>query len=244
MKRISLWVLVLLLVAFPAHADKTKAVMEDWQRQLKKASESLKAGDFRKAERLSERVLTEMCDAIYGGDRVGAVLATTLTLKTLALVGQGKLDDARWNWWAVLALDPAVAKMDLSAYGALAEALLQIDVNEAIADPLRRDVAFGELQENITPPRVLFREPPKFPAAAAARCLKGQAVIEAIIGKNGRVRNPRLIEAPPVPVQTLAILQSLRGWTFEPAKMDGQAVAVYYVLTVMFETSGCGQGKS
>lgn len=213
---------------------------KNWQKRFTRASEAVKAGEYQKAKRIADKLLAEMEETLFGGKDVAQVLAKGLMLKALAQAGQGNGEDALWTWWEVQALDPAVAKFDLSSYGPPAETLLRIAAEDAAIapDPEHKQLTLSD-DTGFTPPRVLSQSLPDYPNALNRLCIQGKMLVEAIICADGSVRWPRVLQAPPVPVMTLAALKSLREWKFHPAQEDGQAVAVWYQLTITFKTLHC-----
>ncbi len=55
------------------------------------------------------------------------------------------------------------------------------------------------------------------------------AVVEAIIGENGVPRHICIVSGEPE--WTKAVAEALREWRFEPATLEGRAVAVQFTLT-------------
>ena len=54
-------------------------------------------------------------------------------------------------------------------------------------------------------------------------------MVEAIIGEDGVPRHPLVLTRYAVPAMKYVVLDSLREWRFEPARLDGKPVTVYYV---------------
>lgn len=61
----------------------------------------------------------------------------------------------------------------------------------------------------------------------------GQVILEAIIDRQGRIQNARVLKGQPYGLNESA-LESLKQWRFRPATLDGKPVKVYYVLTVTY----------
>lgn len=61
----------------------------------------------------------------------------------------------------------------------------------------------------------------------------GAVILEAIIDRQGRIQNPRVLKGQPYGLNENAI-ESLKQWRFKPATLEGKPVKVYYVLTVTF----------
>jgi protein TonB len=74
---------------------------------------------------------------------------------------------------------------------------------------------------------------PRYNELARRAGLQGTVILEAIIDKKGRVSNVRVLKGLPMGLDTEAVA-AVQDWIFEPAKMDGRPVSVYYTLTVRF----------
>jgi protein TonB len=98
--------------------------------------------------------------------------------------------------------------------------------------------ALKERGAKITKPEKIDAPPPKYPAGARHGCLNGNVVIESILDTRGRVTHFHVLQSVS-PLLDLAALQALQQWRFEPARLDGNPVKVYYLLTVSFATRNC-----
>jgi len=85
----------------------------------------------------------------------------------------------------------------------------------------------------ISEPVAVDRVPPKYPAAAREAGVTGVVVADLEIDEVGLVRDVLIQESPSDELSTAAI-DALEQWRFEPAVMDGEAVAVRYIVTVKF----------
>jgi len=139
-----------------------------------------------------------------------------------------------------LNLFPDIAKTDLSPYG---EAALGFKtrtlrpVDPARTDPQALEAAKQEAkQKHVQPPRIIQKTPPRFPEGLRQMGVSGNLMVETIIGKDGVPRSPLLVNANGVgPAMKYVALDAVRNWRFEPARLDGEPVKVYYVLTVNFK---------
>jgi len=61
----------------------------------------------------------------------------------------------------------------------------------------------------------------------------GTVILQAVIDRQGRVENARVLKGQPYGLNESAV-ESLKQWRFRPATRDGKPVKVYYVLTVNF----------
>jgi TonB family protein len=94
----------------------------------------------------------------------------------------------------------------------------------------------GELREvggEVRRPEKISGENPAYHDLARAFGVEGTVVLEAVIDKAGEVRCLRPLKRLPLGL-TEAAMQTVRGWRFKPATVDGEPVTVYYTLTVNF----------
>jgi len=85
---------------------------------------------------------------------------------------------------------------------------------------------------DVTAPRVIDRVRPRYPMAARATRTEGEVVIEAIIDERGAVRDVRVLSGPALLRD--AAIDAVRAWRFEPGRLNGEPVAVYFTLRVRF----------
>jgi protein TonB len=86
---------------------------------------------------------------------------------------------------------------------------------------------------DVSVPLVLTRVDPRYPEAARAGRLQGTVTIECVIGSDGRVRDPRVFRSAH-PILDQAALDAVKNWRFKPATLNGNAVDVWFYLTVRF----------
>lgn len=83
-------------------------------------------------------------------------------------------------------------------------------------------------------PVMLAGRQPRYTELARRAGIQGTVILEAVIDKKGGVSNVRILKGLPMGLDAEAVA-AVQDWTFEPAKMDGRSVAVYYTLTVNFQ---------
>lgn len=102
-------------------------------------------------------------------------------------------------------------------------------VNEARADALR---SAGGLDERIEP---LYQAPLRFPEVLkAAGGAKGEAMIEFVIARDGRVRLPRIVSAS-APEFGWAAATSVSQWLFNAPRREGKPVDVKVAMPMSFD---------
>ena len=96
----------------------------------------------------------------------------------------------------------------------------------------------------VRPPRVsrmmegnlLHKVQPEYPAMARATRLQGTVVLRAIIGKDGRITNVRLLSGHPMLVK--AAIDAVSQWRYRPYYLNGEPVEVETQITVNFILAG------
>lgn len=77
-------------------------------------------------------------------------------------------------------------------------------------------------QSQLEPLQVLRTGPLVYPAIAKARGITGPAVVQVMVGKDGKPHDPKFISGQPVFKD--AAIQAVMGYTFKPAKLNGQPI--------------------
>jgi periplasmic protein TonB len=80
--------------------------------------------------------------------------------------------------------------------------------------------------------KVLTRVLPKYPALALQMHLSGSVHLVGIIAKDGRIRDLRVLDGPPMLRQ--AALDAVSQWTYSPTYLSGQPVEVEAPIEVNF----------
>lgn len=85
---------------------------------------------------------------------------------------------------------------------------------------------------DIRAPRQVRRVEAIYPDAAVAAGIEGTVVIEAIIGKDGAVRDARIAKS--VPLLDEAALAAVKEWAYSPTLLNGVPVDVAMTVSVSF----------
>ncbi|MEM7355594.1 MAG: energy transducer TonB [Acidobacteriota bacterium] len=88
--------------------------------------------------------------------------------------------------------------------------------------------------DNVTAPVAIEKTPPVYTQEAKAAKHRGRVVLRTVIDALGVVEDVEVVEAQPYGL-TEAAIEAVRGWRFEPGRLDGEPVAVFYMLTVNFD---------
>ncbi len=86
----------------------------------------------------------------------------------------------------------------------------------------------GQVKE----PRLVSVVKPVYPAIARQSLVEGDVVVETVIDATGKVTRMKVLSGPALLHQ--AAMNALRNWRYEPAMLDGQALAVQMRVTVKF----------
>jgi len=84
----------------------------------------------------------------------------------------------------------------------------------------------------VQPARLIRSAPPVYPGVAKSNRVSGDVVMDALIDATGKVTTVKLISGPVLLQQ--AAIETVRQWKYEPARLDGQAVAMHLTVTVKF----------
>ena len=86
-------------------------------------------------------------------------------------------------------------------------------------------VAVDELPEAVT------KFPPEYPEGSHTS-VEGTVLIQALVGKDGRVKDTRVIKS--IPLLDEAAVAAVRKWVFKPAMSSGKPVAVWVAVPISF----------
>jgi protein TonB len=84
-------------------------------------------------------------------------------------------------------------------------------------------------------PKAMFKKPPEYPERARAKGITGTVVLTILIGNNGEVLKVRVKDATPPGVFEEPAVEAIKGWQFQPAYYQGQAVKIWADIPVRFE---------
>jgi TonB family protein len=90
-----------------------------------------------------------------------------------------------------------------------------------------------ELSTAVTPPKLVHRVEPEYPAHALRARIQGTVILEFIVGRDGGVRHVRVLRS--VPLLDNAAIAAVQKWEYAPARNAGHPVSVYLTLHVKFE---------
>lgn len=213
------------------------ATTSEWQIQIQKLERLLQSDKLRQAQKVSDELITTMSNQIIVDPNAITMLAKAVALRAVVASGLERHTDALWDWHLARVLLSGEEAIDLTGFGRSGLRLMQTVLEE---DEMRRKVAYSG--HGATAPKKLEAKPPFYPDALRQACEQGIVTVSVIIGKNGHVRSPTIVSGRHKPIMAFAALESLRGWRFEPARRDGEAVASQFNLTVRMRSESCPRG--
>jgi len=216
---------------------KRPGVEKRWLETTKEAERAIEAGEWKKARKTTDAVLSEMCARIQGGEGVADLLALVTFFRALSEAGLGHEEAASWDYLTAQTLAPDLSKTDLDRYGAAGELLKPWRASTEQEQP--EDSSEEEMEEGeVTPPEKIKGPAPKYPYGKLSACLDGPIEVQMVIDKEGVPRFPKLMTTQE-PLLGYAALQAFRDWRFKPARFKGEPVEVLYKMTVNFKMPSC-----
>ncbi|HEX9945877.1 MAG TPA: energy transducer TonB [Thermoanaerobaculia bacterium] len=230
---------VLLLLAGALPLSGGPSPPEQWAMHLKEVGQKLRAQQWEEAEKQVLRVADQIVERTGTGQGAAYFLAVASALQAIAESGLRREEEADWHWDMALNLFPDIAKTDLSPYSPSADRFKTRQLRSADPDrtsPQAVEAAKQDaIKKDIQPPRIIRQARPKFPEGLRQMGVSGNLAVETIIDRDGVPRQPLVLSTQGVgPAMKYAALEALRQWRFEPARLEGEPVKVYYVLTINF----------
>lgn len=88
------------------------------------------------------------------------------------------------------------------------------------------------MSEGVMEAALLNKVQPQYPPPARLMHIAGAVRLQAIIGKDGRVRDVQVLSGHPLLVQ--AALAAVREWRYRPTELNHESVEVETEITVNF----------
>ena len=89
------------------------------------------------------------------------------------------------------------------------------------------------LSGNIDPPVKVFSPRPLYTEEARRAGIQGIVILEAVVDAEGSVRNVKILKGLPMGLDQSAV-DTVMTWKYQPAKMEGRPVPVYFTFTISF----------
>jgi TonB family protein len=89
------------------------------------------------------------------------------------------------------------------------------------------------LTGSIAPPTKIFSPQPLYTEDARRAGVQGVVILEAVVDSDGTVRNVKVLKGLPMGLDKSAV-DAVMTWRYEPAKLEGKPVPVYFTFTISF----------
>lgn len=189
------------------------------------SADLLKSGKYAEAMKIDDKVIAEMEEYYVSGEATTQFFAIAVAHKAMAHAGLGHDDDALWYWYTATSLYPAIARSDMSEYGAAGKFLAAHPPG-----PIEARLPAGAQQA-----KALKRVEPKYPNQSLLSGVEGPIVVRIVIGRDGRAHTPRLVGDVGAPMVAFVTLEAIRQWQFAPATVDGQPVDAPFEITMDYK---------
>ncbi len=105
------------------------------------------------------------------------------------------------------------------------------------SDAVETDDTPTNVASGVMAGKILTKVTPRYPEAAKHNRVSGTVLLEAVIGRDGRIHRLKILKSPD-PDLTVAALIAVRQWEYTPYTLNGNAVEVKTTITVVFSLSG------
>jgi len=92
---------------------------------------------------------------------------------------------------------------------------------------------FGEYVYVEELPEAITKVTPTYPDIARDASVEGTVMVQALVGKDGRVKDTRVVKS--VPMLDAAAVAAVKQWVFKPALNNNKPVAVWVAVPVSFK---------
>ena len=91
---------------------------------------------------------------------------------------------------------------------------------------------FGEYVYVEELPEAITKVQPEYPEIARSANVDGTVMIQALVGKDGRVKDTKIVKS--VAMLDAAAVAAVKQWVFKPALSNNKPVAVWVAVPVKF----------
>lgn len=233
------------LVPIAAESDGAEdRTVARWQKRLRKLDRRIEAGDYEGALKAAVKLIhTEMVPSLLRGEGGAEILALATVYQALAESGLDQREAAIWHWQIAQNLDPELRRVSLTKFGPAAHLLEYHRLREAGEPP--RDLEVLELLDpERTPlrPQAVSTPYPTIPETIQPVWYEEQAEIEAVIDREGRVRQPVVVRGT-LPGKIYLGLEAMRLWRYRPAMLQDEPVAVFLRYEDFYEKLNPGAAE-
>jgi len=149
------------------------------------------------------------------GKRVPAPLATVALSDSKITMRSGSSDNESQD----VMLDPSLSVSSTSDFSLLAR-------------PVTTTIPGTVVHSDLVNAKVIRAVGATYPEIARARHMSGRVVMRVIVGRDGKVKNPKFISGPAI--LRNAALDAVKRWLFKPAMLNGEAIEQETQITVIF----------
>ncbi|MCP3957150.1 MAG: energy transducer TonB [bacterium] len=121
----------------------------------------------------------------------------------------------------------------LSLWSAVAALLVVTLAPAALAGDAKIHTVEGDVEKPVR----THGPAPAYPETARKDRIQGRVIAKTVISTEGTIESVEIVESLGEEFDT-AVREVLKEWRFEPAKLDGEPVDVYYNLTFNFKLDG------
>ena len=239
-RRIFLTTLMLTgLTAHPLDAvprKSSEARVAEWNQRIATAVADLHAARWAPARGTMNDLVGEMIESIDPGKNAGKAFASALTLRAVAEVGLGNEREAAWDWQVAQQLDGNLEENPPSGFGEADAFLVRHTLH---LDPPPTGLSEADKKRtDFVRPRPRTQPEIRFVENVRSRRGTGTVNLETFVDETGQLSHPRIGSASVEPAALVATIESLRNWSYEPARLAGQPVAVRNGLSVRYTIDG------
>ena len=210
--------------------------LKGWRKQIEEVDRLLQDGQSERALKKGDRLARTMVRKIQSGEGTGAWLGVVNSQRAIAATQSGDTRLGLWHWHIAIQMFPELTTMDLSAYGEAGEILKNHPLRpEYNRPPPGEGQEIVQLSSAMTRPKKKKGAPqPEIPLTKLQAGKPVSVIIQAIIDKNGEVRDPLILKSEGEFTVVCAVLEAMWQWEFEPGRVNGEPVDVYYNLAYSF----------
>jgi protein TonB len=90
-----------------------------------------------------------------------------------------------------------------------------------------------KVSSGVTQGLLVHQVKPEYPASAKSAHMVGTVMLAAVVGKDGKVKEVRVISGQPILAQ--AAERAVRQWQYKPYQLNGQPVEIDTTINVVFK---------
>jgi len=222
----------ILLATFLVRAEgRTDRIIADWKERMIGIEQALHAKDYATAAESSSELARDMLERITKGGSSAQVLGRLSVYQAIAATALGERDEGLWRWRTAQILDPRIVDVDLSQLGPIPAQLKAVPFRGQFPP----DRLYLTLPPGCTKPKLRRHPRALYPEAMVDLDIEARYLIEFVVDTDGSVKEPILRSRVEEPAFVYSLLDALRRYTFKPAMIDGQAVAVVFTMEMTFD---------